>query len=198
MAPFKPYNLRSVTRAAQGAVVPPIVSLVNIEAFVSDAVRREDQMFEDDATDDTEGIELSLRPPSPLTNSDSDSESEESEPNSSSKLGFTEDNAPPAPPPGGAEKARKRRRSKQKRKEKRIRKAHEIEHPAGVYTAKPRTVQSKLKDGEVYKISGDISNLPTTSGGSWIGKRQQGIGETPWEIPLLMKANFQYLKWNGM
>lgn len=196
MGLFQPYDLRSVVRL-RGTPAQPILSDINVESYVAMAVHAEDKRFEEDDMDDAEGVELSLRPPSPLTDLDPDLDSD----SDTGSLGTPEAGqiTQAAPPPGGAEKARKRKRSNQQRKKKRARSAKDSTlHPAELYTAQPRVATSKLKEGKVYKISGDISNLPTTSGGSWIGKKQQGIGDEPWELPTLMDAKFKYLEWNGM
>lgn len=47
------------------------MSDINVEGYVSTAVHAEDKRFEEDDIDDAEGVELSLRPPSPLTDLDS-------------------------------------------------------------------------------------------------------------------------------
>ncbi len=169
--------------------VRPILTNVDVEDYVASAVREEDKRFEADDMDDAEGIELSLRPPSPLTDCDSGVDSDP-EPDDVS--------LPPSAiaPPGSAEKARKRKHSNKQRQKKRIRLAQDVVHPAELYTAQPRIIESKLKEGRVYKVLGDISKLPTTSGGSWIGKKQQGIGEEPWELPTLLNdVNFNYIDW---
>lgn len=195
MGLFEPYNLRSVARA-QAATALPIMSDINVESYVTMAVHAEDKRFEEDDMDDAEGVELSLHPLSPLTDSECGLDSDESDTASLStpKPGPSTE---ARPPPGNAEKVRKRQRSNRQRKQKRIRLARETLHPAELYTPPPRITESKLKEGKIYKISGDVSRLPTTSGGSWIGKKQQGIGEDPWELTTLMDAKFQYLEWNG-
>ncbi len=65
MGLFEPYHLRNVVRA-QGTAAPPIASGVNVEDYVARAVHAEDKRFEADDIDDAEGVELSLRPPSPM------------------------------------------------------------------------------------------------------------------------------------
>lgn len=197
MGVFHPYNLRSVVRLL-GTTAQPIMSDINVEGYVTMAVHAEDKRFEEDSTDDAEGVELSLRPPSPLSDLDSGGLDSDSDTVSLS----TPEAGPstkPAPPPGGSEKARKRKRSNQQRKEKRTRLAKDSTfHPAECYAAQPRVADTKLKEGKVYKILGDVSRLPMTSGGSWIGKKQQGIGDEPWTLPTLMNAEFEYLEWNGL
>lgn len=195
MGSFGPYNLRSVARA-RAATAQPILSNTDVEGCVTAAVHTEDQHFEEDGWDDAEGVELSLRPPSPLTNLDSDPDSDSD--TASLSVPTRGPNTDVLPLPGDVEKTRKRRRSKKQRRDKRIRRARETSHPAELYTTPPRIAENKLEGGKVYRILGDVSKLPTTSGGSWIGKRQQGIGEEPWKLPTLMDANFQYLEWNGM
>lgn len=195
---FKPYNLRNVARA-RGAIAPPIVSDVNVEEYVARAAYAEDKRFEEGDMDDAEGVELSLRPPSPLTgyDSSSDSDSDSTPFQHAPQHNNLKGKAPLRPV--SAEKARKRKHSNKQRQAKRIRLARETLHPAETYAAQPRVTENKIKEGRVYKILGDVSKLPTTSGGSWIGKRQQGIGEEPWELyTLLNDVNFKYIAWNGM
>lgn len=186
MSPFKPYNLRSVARAC-AAQAEAIASGVNVEGFFSQAVADERRRFEEDEGD-IDDIDVALRPDSPLTEQESDSETSLS--HASHPPEYTR------ALPGQAEKERKRKRSQKRRQRKRIRVA-ESSHKPDEYAAQPRVVKDKVRAAETVKVTGDAINLPTTSGGSWVGKRQPGIGDEPWKLEELQKLDFQYLKWNG-
>lgn len=186
MSPFMPYNLRSVARA-RAVQVEAITSGVNVEGFFSQAVADESRRFEEDEGDLDE-IDVALRPDSPLTEQESDSETSPS--HASQPPEYTR------AMPGEAEKERKRKRNQKRRQRKRIR-AAESTHKPDEYAAQPRVVRDRVKAAETVKVTGDAINLPTTSGGSWVGKRQPGIGDEPWKLEELQKLDFQYLKWDG-
>lgn len=183
---FKPYNLRSVARA-RAAQAEAILTGVNVEGFFYKAVAGESRRFEEDE-DDLDGIDVALRPDSPLTELESDSETSLGDASQSPEYNKAA--------PGQAEKERKRKRNQKRRQKKRVRKA-ESSHKPDEYAAKPHVVKDVVKTAETVKVTGDAINLPTTSGGSWVGKRQPGIGDEPWKLEELHKLEFQYLKWDG-
>lgn len=189
MLGFGPYNLRSAARA-RASHAETIATHINVEGIFSNATEDESRRFEEDE-EDLDDLDIALRPDSPLT-----------EPESSSETSIDSDASKPPefdrqPPPGQAEKVRKRRRNKRRRQTKRLRKAESSHKPDG-YAAKPRVVNDKIKTGETVRVTGDAINLPTTSGGSWIGKRQPGIGDEPWRLDELQKLDFEYLAWDGL
>lgn len=192
---FKLYALRSIahTRTKHAETV---LTGVHIEGCIEAAIERESHLFVAAAgnvvgSDNKCGLDP--WPPSPLTNMDPlDSDSGEDEP------------PPPAggsgstkPPPGMAEKTRKRKRAGECRKEKHIHLATSSLLP-DQYAAKPCMLVGRLKASDTVKLGGNALNLPTTSGRSWIGKKQAGIREEPWELDVLQQLKFKYIEWDRM
>jgi len=192
---FTPFNLWNV-RTAETEQEEPIHALIDLDPLLHAACRHEDARFLANA-DDAEGIELSSRPPSPLTPLPSDYESDE-------------EHTPPllsvSPPPGeetttpGAsgfiEKRRKRVGANNRRSRRRVEKATSGHAPHS-YVAEPSLVEALTKGAEPIQLEIDASALPSSSTGSWTGRRKVEARTTPWTLEELIELGFTEIAWDG-
>jgi len=199
---FTPFNLWNV-RTAETEQDEPIHALIDLDPLLHTACKLEDARFLTNA-DDAEGIELSSRPPSPLTPLPSDYESDEehtppllsasplSGDNLNSRCGETA--APGAS--GSIEKRRKRAGANNRRSRRRIEKATSGHTPHS-YVAEPSLVEALTKDTEPIQLDIDASGLPSSSTGSWTGKRRKESRTTPWTPEELIELGFTEITWDG-
>ena len=167
-------------QAPKAAVGEPINTTVNMSPLVHAACKREDERFLADA-DDAEGISLSSRPPSPLTPLSSEDE-------------FELDAEVPTPGPESRKK-RKRALKKERRRKKRQERAS-AGHAPQTYAANPSLVAALTKDSEPIQLDVDASNLESSGGGAWVGKRVSGDG--PWTPRQLDDLGFSEIVWDGV
>ena len=183
---------------------PPINALINVESLVQVACDLENARFLADA-DDAEGIELSSRPPSPLTPLPTDYESDEleadltphpSNPQISGAFSDPYNGRATQIPPGSIERKRKRQGAKERRRKKRIEKATSGHAPQN-YAANPSLVEALTKDSHPLQLDIDASALPSSSVGAWEGKRAAGKRDTPWTPKELDELGFSEVIWCG-
>lgn len=169
--------------------------------------------------DDAEGVELSLRPPSPhaeyepsLSEEDADAVWESPQPPSIKRNREFEPSSPG--PSSGTRRSRneeggsgldaaphvsrkehRKLSSKKKRSMKRIANA-QSEHPVTTYVAKPSVVE-RLPDLPPLAANMDAQKLPKSLEGSWVGKRVTHDRDTPWTLNELQQQGFQVVEWDG-
>jgi len=199
---FTPFNLWNV-RTAETEQDEPIHTLIDLDPLLHAACKLEDARFLTN-TDDAEGIELSSRPPSPLTPLPSDYESDE-------------EHTPPllavSPPPGdnlnphhreattpGAsgsiEKRRKRVGANNRHSRRRVEKATSGHAPHS-YLAEPSLVDALTRDTEPIQLEIDASALPSSSTGSWTRRRKIEARTMPWTLEELIELGFTEIVWDG-
>ena len=201
---FTPFNLWSV-RTAETEQDEPIRTLIDLDPLLHAACKLEDARFLTNA-DDAEGIELSSRPPSPLTPLPSDYESHEEHTSQllplSPQSGSGADLNPhrretsTAGVSGSIEKRRKRVGANNRRSRRRIEKATSGHTPQS-YAAEPSLVEALTRDTEPIQLDVDASALPSSSTGSWIGRRTKEARTTPWTPEELIKLGFTEIIWDG-
>jgi len=201
---FTPFNLWNV-RTAETEQDEPIRALIDLDPLLHAACKLEDSRFLTNA-DDTEGIELSSRSPSPLTPLPSDYESDEectSQPfplppqsGSGTNLNSRHGEASTAGASGSIEKRRKRIGANSRRSRRRTEKATSRHAPQS-YTVEPSLVEALTKDTEPIQLDVDASALPASSSGSWIGKRTRESRTTPWTLEELVELGFTEIIWDG-
>jgi hypothetical protein len=198
---FTPFNLWKV-RTAETEQEEPIHALIDLDPLLQAACKREDARFLTNA-DDAEGIELSSRPPSPLTPLPSDYESEEHtpplpsvSPPSGDNLHSDRGETTPPGASGSIEKRRKRVGANNRRSRRRIEKATSGHTPHS-YIAEPSLVEALTKDTEPIQLEIDASALPSSSTGSWTGRRKKEARTTPWTPEELIELGFTEIVWDG-
>jgi hypothetical protein len=160
---FAPYSMRHIfhPRTAPG---DPISTSISVEALLQGAAAREDLRFEQ-GEDDTEGLGVTSRPTTPLTEFLTEGESGD------------EADAPGLPrPTSGTQAAAKKRRNagaKKRRAAKRAKLASPGHQPHS-YAAKPSIAVHHAEEQGPLWVSADAGDFPTTDNGSWIGLRKEG------------------------
>lgn len=150
---------------------------------MQDAVACEDDRFEQ-GVGDSEGLEVLLRPLSPLTEIESDDEAE-------------------APdlilPSSGLQSVDKKRRNAaaNKRRAKRRRRLASSGHRPHDYIADPSTATHHAEELQPLRVPMDAKDFPASGSGSWVGQRQKGAKQEPWTVPELAKENFTFIEWDG-
>jgi hypothetical protein len=183
---FVPYALKRIF-GWDSAREEPLSTLVDAEPLIQIAAAREDERFEQGA-DDSEGLGVSLRPLSPLTEFESDDEA----------------NVPDQPPQsvgpnsgaGSVEKKRRNAATSKRRSKKRARIASSG-HGPHVYAAKPSTATHHAKAQSPLEAPTDAESFPASSSGSWVGRRSKGAKNKPWTMPELLDAGFSAVEWDG-
>jgi len=192
---FTPFNLWNVW-TAETEQEEPIHTSIDLNPLLHAASQREDARFLTNA-DDAEGIELSSRPPSPLTPLPSDYESDEERTPpllSLSPPSGEETTTPEAS--GSIKKRRKRVGANNRRSRRRIEKATSGHAPHS-YAAEPSLVEALTKDAEPIQLEIDASALPSSSTGSWTGRRKMEARTTPWTLEELIELGFTEIVWDG-
>lgn len=169
---FSPYPLPK-----EAVYEKTILTPLNLDPLVQTACRLEDVRF----VQGSNTLDLSSRPPSPLTELESSDEE------------LDEDESTQAP--GSVERKRKQAGAKARRSQKRAKKAMSG-HAPETYTVKA-SLAEKLADSEPIKLSIDTLTLPASSVGAWIGDtRTQGRGKIP-TLQTLKDEGFTVLEWDG-
>jgi hypothetical protein len=181
---FVPYYLKGTFRP-QTPLENPISTLVNVETLIQDAVAREDVRFEE-GEDDSEGLGVTSRPPSPLTEIESEDEAE----------------APVQPHPqasSGLQSGAKRRRNDgaKKRRAKKRAKLASSGHQPHDYAAKPSTAAHHAEELKPLRVSADARDFSASGEGSWVGQRKSGAKREPWTVPELLEKDFIVIEWDG-
>ena len=181
---FAPYAPKHVP-CWKAAPADPILTPVDVQPLIQHAVEIEDQRFES-GVDDFEGVGLSSRPMSPLTELESDDglELPDQQPRNF------------GPGPDHVEKKRRNAAAHARRAKKRV-KAATSAHGPHDYAAKPSTTIHHSEDLPPLQVPVDASSLPTSGSGSWTGKRKKGTKKIPWTLPELLKDDFVIVEWDG-
>jgi len=192
---FTPFNLWNV-RTAETEQDEPIHASIDLDPLLHAAWKLEDARFLTNA-DDAEGIELSSRPPSPLTPLPSDYESDEEHtpPLVSVSPPSGEETATPGAS-GSIEKRWKHVGANNRRSRRRIEKATSGHAPHS-YVAEPLLVEALTKDAEPIQLEIDALALPSSSTGSWTGRRKIEAQTTPWTQEELIELGFTEIVWDG-
>jgi len=167
--------------------VEPVTASVDVRGLVQAAVTREDQRFEE-GSDDSEGLGVSLRPTSPLTQRDDQTDDEPEAP------GYHPSHA--AQSINHIEKKRRNAAAHKRRAKKRASTAASG-HMPHTYAAKPSAVRHHAEDLPALQIPVDGESFPAASSGSWVGKRSKGSKKEPWTIPELLQEDFLIVEWDG-
>jgi len=201
---FIPFNLRSI-QTAETEQDEPICTLIDLDPLLHAACRLEDARFLTNA-DDTEGIELSSRSPSPLTPLLSNYESHEertsqllslsSQSSSGANLNPHCGETGTAGASGSIEKRRKCVGANNCHSRKQIEKATSGHAPQS-YAAEPLLVEALTRDTEPIQLDVDASALPSSSTGSWIGRRTKEVQTMPWMPEELIQLGFTEIVWDG-
>ena len=183
---FAPYYGLKHTFRPRAPPENPISTLVNVEPLIRDAVAHEDVRFEQ-GEDDTEGLGVTSRPPSPLTEIESEDSDEGAE-------------ALAQPCPGsGMQSALKKRRNAgaNKRRAKKRAKLASSGHRPHAYAANPSTSKHHLEESKPLRVPTDSKDFPASGSGSWVGLRKNGAKKEPWAVSDLIKDNFTFTEWDG-
>lgn len=201
---------------------PPIQTSSSVDQLVQIASDLQDKRFMETEADDAEGVELSSRPPSPLTEYDYESSVAEEDPDaiweapqppsakrarqnepsiadapesSSGPKRLRNDEGDGSPAPSTSYKERRKASAKERRSKKRASHA-QSEHPVSSYAAKPSVVE-RLPTLPALAAKVDAGELPKSLEGSWIGKRVILERDTAWTLEELLQAGFRVIEWDG-
>jgi hypothetical protein len=168
----------------------PVSTSVKVEPLIQAAVALEDDHFEQSLSD-SEGLGVSLRPLSPLTEYETDTEPEVSDHPSSSR-----NPGPGNPGPLSIDKKR-RNAARGKRRARKRAKTAASGHQPHTYAANPSTVQHHVKESDVLHVCADAGGFSASGSGSWVGKRKEGAKKEPWTVPELLNEGFKVIEWDG-
>lgn len=186
-AGFNPYDkTHSLHLRTPPEKLITIPTLLNVEPLLQEAAAREDARFEQ-GDDDSEGLGVTSRPLTPLTEIESDDEAEAP--------------AHPCPASGSGMQpdAKKRRKAgaKERRTKKRVRLASSGHQPHG-YAANPSTTAHHSEELKPLRVPFDAEGFPASGSGSWVGQRSDVAKKVPWTVPELVKKGFTFVKWDGL
>ena len=181
---FVPYYLKH-TLHPRTPPENPISTSISVKPLIQDAVAREDARFEE-GVGDSEGLGVTSRPPSPLTDIESGDEADApAQPHSQASSGSQ----------SGAQKRRNAGANK-RRARKRARLASSGHQPHA-YAAKPSTAAHHAEELSPLQVSVDARDFPASGEGSWVGQRKSGAKKEPWTVPELVESNFAFIEWDG-
>jgi hypothetical protein len=202
---FPPFCLGEVLTAIT-EFDEPIQTSLDLDTLVQPACQREDYHFLGGGGD-SEGMDLSSRPPSPLTPLESE---EEPPPYTLTVDSYEVDvsSRPPSPltpleseeelagVPGQIERKRKRVAAKNRRSKRRTAQAMSG-HPPERYMANPGMVNARTTESKAIDLGMDAANLPSSSGGSWVGKAKKVVKDKPWTMQEAEEAGLTLAVWDG-
>ena len=181
-ADFAPYYLKHTFRS-QTTPENPISTSVDVEPLIQCAVAQEDAGFEQ-GEDDSEGLGVTSRSPSPLTELESEDEAGASgQPHASSET------------KSGAKKRRSAGANK-RRSKKRARLATSGHQPYA-YAASPSTAKYHAEELRPLRVPEDANDFPASKSGSWVGLRKSGAKKKPWSVSDLVESGFTFVEWDG-
>jgi hypothetical protein len=181
-AEFAPYDLKHNFHP-RSLPENPISTSVNVEPLLQGAAALEDLRFEE-GVGDTEGLGVTSRPPSPLT----ENESEDG----------TEVPAQPHPSFGTQSGAKKRRNAgANKRRAKKRATLASSGHQPHTYAAHPSTAKHHAEELQPLRVTADAKDFPASGSGSWVGQRKSGAKKEPWSVPDLEENKFTFIEWDG-
>jgi hypothetical protein len=178
---FLPYILKHVA-LQKTTQTCPVSTTVNVQLLIKDAVLREDQHFEEGASD-SEGLGVSSQLLMPLT--ESDLEVDDDQPH----LHFGEVSGP-------VEWKHKKESAKKCHAQMRAKLAAS-RHGPHMYAANPSTAIHHAEEFPLLNVPKDVESFPKSGAGSWFGKRKKGAKKKPWTVPELLKENFKVIEWDG-
>jgi hypothetical protein len=180
---FAPYYLKRILHS-QATSENPISTRIDVKPLVQCAVALEDARFER-GEDDSEGLGVASRSPSPLTDLESDGEAGVSgQPRPSSEL------------QSGAKK-RRSAGANRRRARKRVRLATSGHQPHA-YAARPSTAMYRAEEQKPLRVPEDASDFPASESGSWVGLRKSGAKKEPWSVSDLVENSFTFIEWDGL
>jgi len=182
---FAPYLLKPIFHW-KSTSLDSIPTPVDFQPLVELAVANEDQRFEQGA-DDSEGLGVSSRLTSPLTDFEPDDNKFD-----------TADQLPQnaAPSSGPVEKRCRNAAANARRRKKRAKMAGSGHRPH-VYAANPSTAMHHAEELPPLKVPVSTEHFPASASGSWVGKHKKGTKSTPWTVPELLKEGFDIVAWDG-
>ena len=184
-ADFTPPVLNRILRW-QARQADPVSTSVNLEPLIQAATALEDTHFEQ-GLPDCEGLGVSPRPPSPLTECESDTEPQVSDHREDPSVDHQ---------PESVEKKHRSASAKNRRAKKRAKTAASGHQPHA-YAANPSTVKHHVKESDAVHVVADAGSFPAAGSGSWVGKRTEGAKGTPWTLPELLDEGFMVIEWDG-
>jgi hypothetical protein len=178
---FAPYTLK-IASGPRPLHHDPITTAVDVEPLLQVAVVLENLRF-DQGEDDSEGLGVTSRPPSPSPSSENEPE---------------DDAEQPHPTSGPQQPAKKRRNSaaNKRRARKRVRLASSGHQPH-TYAANPSTTMHHAEEQGPLRVSADAGEFPASGSGSWVGLRKKGAKKTPWTVSELIENGFTFIEWDG-
>ena len=181
-AEFAPYYLKHAFRS-YATPDNPISTPVDVKPLIQSAVAQEDARFEQ-GEDDSEGLGVTSRPPSPLTDLESDNEAGTSgQPHASSEM-------------QSGVKKRRRTGANRRRAKKRTRLATSGHQPHA-YAACPHTAMHHAEELKPPQVPEDVNDFPASGSGSWVGLRKGGAKKKPWSVSDLVENGFTFVEWDG-
>jgi hypothetical protein len=195
-AEFVPYALKRPFHP-QPPPQNPISTTVDVEPLLQGAVALEDLRFEQ-GEDDSEGLGVTSRAPSPSEEVESENEAAASTSEEVESENEAAAAAQPHPASGLHSAAKKRRKAaaKGRRAKKRMGLASSGHQPH-TYAANPSTVTHHAEEQEPIQVSADADNFPASGSGSWVGWRKGGVKKKPWTVADLVKKDFTFIGWDG-
>ena len=181
-AEFAPYYLKHAFRS-YATPDNPISTPVDVKPLIQSAVAQEDVRFER-GEDDSEGLGVTSRPPSPLTDLESDDEA-----------GASDQPRPSSEMQTGAKK-RRRAGANRRRAKKRTRLATSGHQPHA-YAASPYTAKYRAEELKPLRVPEDANDFPASESGSWVGLRKSGAKKKPWSVSDLVEKGFTFVEWDG-
>jgi hypothetical protein len=155
------------------------------------AVAEEDLRFTQGACD-SEGLEVSSRPMSPLTELESDSSGCEAP-----EIDTSERHAPSVNLGTASVEKRRRNAAAGRRRAKKRVKSTSSGHGPHSYAANPPVVKHRAEELPPLNTPIDAAQLPASGSGAWVGKRQKGTKKTLWTVPELLQDGFEVIEWDG-
>ena len=176
---FAPYTLK-IASGPRPLHQDPITTAVDVEPLLQVAIIQENLRF-DQGEDDSEGLGVSSRPPSPLSENEPEDDAEQQHPTS-----------------GPQQPSKKRRNSATNkcRARKRVKLASSGHQPH-TYAANPSTTMHHAEKQRPLRISADAGQFPASGSGSWVGLRKKGAKKTPWTVSELIEKGFTFIEWDG-
>jgi hypothetical protein len=166
-----------------------VATSVDLEPLIQAASALEDERFEQGFSD-CEGLGVSTRPPSPLTECETDAEPE--------SCRITPKTSLQTPASVGQMKKNVAAvAAKNHRAKKRAKTAASGPPAAYAYVANPSTVKHHVKESDAIHVAADAGGFSAAGSGSWVGKRKDGVKKTPWTVPELLDEGFEVIEWDG-
>jgi hypothetical protein len=182
---FAPAVIKRLLRW-QSRQANPVTTSVDLEPLIQAASALEDERFEQGFSD-CEGLGVSTRLPSPLTECETDAEPE---------LSDHREDLPANQPPWSVEKKRCSSSTKNRCAKKRAKTAASGHQPHA-YAANPSTINHHVKESDAIHAAIDAGGFSASGSGSWVGKRKDGVKKAPWTVPELLHAGFEVIEWDG-